>query len=74
MWAPDNVVAPVARPDRSGWLGIVFFAKGWPVSGSVIVVEKTPRLCARVGTVLIRVSPVRSRVPCQSTKKNVLFF
>ena len=34
---------------------------------------KTPLRCASVGTTLRRVMPVRSRVPCQSAKKNVLF-
>ena len=32
-----------------------------------------PRRCAAVGAVLVRMTPVFSRVPCQSAKKNVRF-
>ena len=43
------------------------------VAGSKIACVKMPCRCASVGTTLKRVIPVRSLVPCQSAKKNVLF-
>jgi hypothetical protein len=63
--------------------GIVLFGNGsleysdcilLVVAGSKMAVENRPLRCAEVGTVLVRTTPVFSRAPCQSTKKNVLFF
>ena len=62
------------RWDRSGSPGMVLFGNcvRGEVAGSKIGCVKMPCRCASVGTTLNRVMPVRSRVPCQSAKKNVL--
>jgi hypothetical protein len=44
--------------------GIVLFGKGWPVSGSRMVVEPNrPARWSRVGTFVMRVTPRVMRVP-----------
>src|SRR2546427_2946633 len=43
-------------------------------AGSKIGAVKIPSFWSLIGTVLVRITPVLNRVPCQSAKKKVLFF
>ena len=42
---------------------MVLFGKGWPVTGSMIVVEKRPASCSGVGTMENALNPLSIRVP-----------
>ena len=50
-----------SREKRDG--GMVLFGKGWPVSGSMIVVEKRPARFSWLGTVKNELKPRLMRVP-----------